>query len=131
MRAVSGYIYIYKYIYANYLSFRYITSHTPHLDFSERVISQTQRLTTHNTHETSIHTPGGFQAHNSSKRASADQRLRPRGHWARLKKQLTYSMEPVLREKLTGSQLVKKFPASYGILRFITAFTSASHLSLS
>ena len=37
----------------------------------------------------------------------------------------------VLPEKLTGFQLVKKFPAFYGTLRFITAFTSARHLSLS
>jgi TorA maturation chaperone TorD len=33
-------------------------------------------------------------------------------------------------EKLTGSQLVKKFPAFSGILRLITAFTDARHLSL-
>ena len=31
----------------------------------------------------------------------------------------------VLLEKLTSSQLVKKFPAFYGTQRFITAFTSA------
>ena len=37
----------------------------------------------------------------------------------------------VLLEKLTGFQLVKKFPAFYGTKRFITAFTSARHLSLS
>ena len=37
----------------------------------------------------------------------------------------------VLLEKLTGFQLVKKFPAFYGTRRFITAFTSARHLSLS
>ena len=37
----------------------------------------------------------------------------------------------VLFEKLTGSQLVKKFPAFYGTQRFITAFTSARQLSLS
>ena len=34
-------------------------------------------------------------------------------------------------EKLTGSQLVKKFPAFHRTQRFITAFTSACHLSLS
>ena len=34
-------------------------------------------------------------------------------------------------EKLTGFQLVKKFPAFYGTRRFITAFKSARHLSLS
>ena len=37
----------------------------------------------------------------------------------------------VLLEKLTSSQLVKKFPAFYGTRRFMTAFTSARHLSLS
>jgi hypothetical protein len=35
----------------------------------------------------------------------------------------------VLLEKLTGLQLVKKFPAFYGTRRFITAFTSARRLS--
>ena len=47
---------------------------------------------------------------------------------------LTYLITPwsrVLLEKLTGLQLVKKFTAFYGTLRFITAFTSARHLSLS
>ena len=37
----------------------------------------------------------------------------------------------VLLEKITGSQLVKKFPAFYGNRVFITAFTNARHLSLS
>ena len=36
-----------------------------------------------------------------------------------------------LLEKLTGFQLVKKFPAFHGTRRFITAFTSVRHLSLS
>ena len=47
---------------------------------------------------------------------------------------LTYLLIPwsrVLLEKLTGFQLVKKFPSFYGTRRFITAFTSARHLSLS
>ena len=45
-----------------------------------------------------------------------------------------YSLTPrcrVLLEKLTGLQLVKKFPAFHGTRRFITAFTSVRHLSLS
>ena len=37
----------------------------------------------------------------------------------------------VLLEKLTGFQLLKQFPAFYGTRRFITAFTSARHWSLS
>ena len=36
----------------------------------------------------------------------------------------------ILLEKLTGSQLLKKFPAFYGTRRFVTAFTTACHLSL-
>ena len=37
----------------------------------------------------------------------------------------------VLLEKLTGLQLVKKFPAFHGTRRFITALTSVCHLFLS
>ena len=47
---------------------------------------------------------------------------------------LTYLITPwcrVLLEKLTGLQLVKKFPAFHGTRRFITAPTSVRHLSLS
>ena len=47
---------------------------------------------------------------------------------------LTYLLTPwsrVLLEKLTGSQLVKKFTALYGIWKFIIIFTIAHHLSLS
>jgi hypothetical protein len=46
----------------------------------------------------------------------------------------TYLLTPwsrVLLEKLTGLQLVKKFPAFYGTRRFITTFISARHLSTS
>jgi len=47
---------------------------------------------------------------------------------------LTYLLAPwcrVLLEKLTGLQLVKKFPAFHGLRRFITTLTSVRHLSLS
>ena len=37
----------------------------------------------------------------------------------------------VLLEKLTGLQLVKKFPAFHGTRRFITALITVRHLSLS
>ena len=46
----------------------------------------------------------------------------------------TYLLTPwcrVLLEKLTGLQLVKKFPAFHGTRRFITALTSVRHPSLS
>jgi hypothetical protein len=47
---------------------------------------------------------------------------------------LTYLLTPwsrILLEKLTGFQIVKKFPASYGTRRFITAFACAHNLSFS
>ena len=45
---------------------------------------------------------------------------------------ITYLLHgAVLLEKLTGLQLVKKFPALHGTRRFITALTSVRHLSLS
>ena len=44
---------------------------------------------------------------------------------------VTYSMEQILFEKLTGSQLVKKFPAFYGTRIFINTLTRARHLFLS
>jgi len=46
----------------------------------------------------------------------------------------TYLLTPwcrVLLEKLTGLQLVKKFPAFHGTRRLITALTSVHHLSIS
>ena len=47
---------------------------------------------------------------------------------------LNYLLTPwsrVLLEKLTGLHVVKKFPEFYGNRRFITALTSARHVSLS
>ena len=47
---------------------------------------------------------------------------------------IKYSLTPwcrVLLEKLTSLQLVKKFPAFHGTRRFIIAFKSVRHLSLS
>jgi len=47
---------------------------------------------------------------------------------------LAYSLalwSRVLLEKLTGSQLVKTFPAFCGIRRLVTAFPTIRHLSLS
>jgi hypothetical protein len=47
---------------------------------------------------------------------------------------LNYLITPwsrALLEKLTGLELVKKFPAFYGTRNLIAAFTSARHLSLS
>ena len=51
-----------------------------------------------------------------------------------LQQYINYLLTPwcrVLLEKLTGLQLVKKFPAFLGTRRFLTALTSVRHLSLS
>ena len=60
-----------------------------------------------------------------------------RRYWrckTKIKPHITYLLTPwrrVLIEKLTGLQLVKKFPAFYRTRRFITALTSFRHPSLS
>jgi hypothetical protein len=41
---------------------------------------------------------------------------------------ITNSWSRVLPEKLTSSQIIKKFPAFYGTRRFSTAFTRFCHL---
>ena len=54
--------------------------------------------------------------------------------WTLYVSPLTYLLTPwcrVLLEKLTGLQLVKKFPAFHRTRRFITTLTSVHHLSLS
>ena len=43
---------------------------------------------------------------------------------------LCHSRSRDLLEKLTGSQLVKTFPAFYGTRKFITAFTRARHVPI-
>jgi hypothetical protein len=56
------------------------------------------------------------------------------GRWYGPVVRQTYLLTPwsrVLLEKLTGLQLVKKFPAFYGTRKFITAFTSTLHMSVS
>ena len=64
--------------------------------------------------------PAGFEP------TIADPRFKPRDRWNRRAQThlLTYPCSTVLLEKLTGSQLVKKFPAFYKTRRFIAAFTS-------
>jgi len=59
------------------------TTYHSQQDFSGRVISLSQRPLPNNTHqsqETGIHDLGEFRTRNLSRRAAADQRLKPRGY---------------------------------------------------
>ena len=59
-------------------------THHSRQDSSGRAISSSQRPLPDNTQEsqkTDNHVPGGIRKHNPSRRAAADLRLRPRGHW--------------------------------------------------
>jgi len=62
------------------------TAHHSRWDSSGRMINSSQRplpdSTQHSQH-TNIHAPGGIRTHDLSRRAAADLRLRPRGHWER------------------------------------------------
>ena len=49
---------------------------------SDRPVAETWQHT-QQSQETDIHAPGGTRTHNPSKRAAADSRRRPRGHWDR------------------------------------------------
>jgi hypothetical protein len=63
------------------------TTHHSRYDSSGRVIGSSQRPlpdSTQHSQQTNIHTPGGIRTHDLSRRAAADLRLRPRGHWDRL-----------------------------------------------
>ena len=60
------------------------TSHSVGLLWtSDRPVAETSTRH-HTTFTTDIHAPGEIRTHNPSKRAAADPRLRPRGHWDRL-----------------------------------------------
>jgi hypothetical protein len=63
------------------------TAHHSRWDSSGRGISSSQGPLPDNTQQsqqTDIHAPGGFRTRNPSKRAAADLRHRPPGHWDRL-----------------------------------------------
>jgi len=62
-------------------------AHHSRQDSSRRVNSPSQRPLPDNTQhsqQTHIHIPGGTRNHNLSRQASADLRLRTRGHYERL-----------------------------------------------
>jgi hypothetical protein len=60
------------------ITLRYTTlGRTPLDEWSARHIDL--YLTTHNTHETDTHTPGGIRNRTSNKRSAADPRVGPRG----------------------------------------------------
>ena len=68
------------------VSSSHTTTHHSRQDSSGRVISSSQRPLPDNTQhpqQTNIHTSGGIRTHRLSRRAAADPRLRPRGHWDR------------------------------------------------
>jgi hypothetical protein len=60
------------------------TTHHRRQDSSGRAIGPSQRLPAQHSRQTDIHASGGIRTHNLSRRAAADLRLRPRGHWDRL-----------------------------------------------
>ena len=107
--------------------------HSPHffcspLKYSIQLHFYLSYLTilTHSCHHFGYH-------HWLERRNKVDWYLPKRGLYKKVSL-LAYLLTPwsrVLLQKLTGSQLVKKYPIFYGTRRFITTFKSARHLSLS
>ena len=90
---------------------RFSRSHTMthHIrqDSSGRVISSSQKPlpdNTQNSQQTNIHAPCGIRTHDLSRRAAADLRLRPHGHWYR--QYLSYGF-PILNFSNPGVHYVK------------------------
>ena len=71
-------------------------------------------LTTHNIHnqQTHIHAPGRIRTHNLSRKEAADLRLRPRGHWDRLRRLwiLVIWNQASFLPKLISKSTFDKFP---------------------
>ena len=82
-------------------------------------------LTAHNTHNTQLSMPpGGIRTHDLSRRAAADQRLRPRGYWDRPYQQLhlnvvTLSLSTPSRECQPTSVSEHSFWASFSAASII------------
>jgi hypothetical protein len=69
------------------------TTHHSVVDSSGRVISSSQKPLPDNTQhsqQTDIHALSGIRTHNPSRRAAADLRLRPHGHWDQLMTMCVY-----------------------------------------
>ena len=78
-----SYIYIYGAPILD-VSRSHTTTQHSRQDSSGRVIISSQRPLPDNTQhsqQTNIHAPGRIRTHNFSRRAAADLRFRPRGHW--------------------------------------------------
>jgi len=92
-------------------------THHSRYDSSGRVISLSQRPLPDNTQhsqQTNIHAPCGIRTHDISKRAAADLRLRPRGHWDRLPS-THYSIK-------LGLELYHHFPIIINVLMHKSQF---------
>ena len=82
------------------------TTHHSRQDSSGGVTSSSQRPLPDNTQhsqQTDIHAPDGIRTHDLSRRAAADLRLRPRGHWDRLED--THVNVPIYLCNLSGFRI--------------------------
>ena len=79
-------------LFIHQVSGSHTTTHYSRQDSSGRVTSPSQKPLPDNTQHSqqrNIHAPGGIRTHSLSRRAAADLRLRPRGHWNRRRWLLT------------------------------------------
>jgi hypothetical protein len=93
------------------------------------VISPSQRPLPDNTQhsqQTNIHAPGGIRTCNPSRRSAADPRLRPLGHWDRLR--------PYLRQKNKTYGILVNFahfhPCNLSIVSFIATSINKPSFSI-
>ena len=63
---------------------------------------------TQHSRDANIHAPGGIRTRNPGKRAAADIRLRPRGHWDRQNSELSLKVPLSYARTVTNSAVPKE-----------------------
>jgi hypothetical protein len=99
------------------VSLSHTTTHLSRLDSSGRMMSSSQRPlpdSTQHSQQTNIHAPGGIRNHDLSRRAAADLRLRPHGHWDRPSKKYFPSVYRITNVRFPAN--VCLFSGTYSVL---------------
>ena len=63
---------------------------------------------TQHSHDANIHAAGRIRTHNTGKRAPADLRLRPRGHWDRQCSELIFLKVPLSYARIFTNSAIRK-----------------------
>jgi hypothetical protein len=83
---------------------------------SDQIVAETS--TWQHSQQTNVHHPGGIRTHKLSRRATADLRFRPRGHWDRLSENV-----PMKKRTLTKNAFCLCFFKGFFFLTYFAKYT--------